>query len=208
MDFIDRLLFYFSKLYSSQIRKGQRYNNSKRIVIIAIIDYELELTKEINKMETIWRLRNDEKSEMILTDKIEIHIIELKKVKEEYLRNSKDSKTQWMMFMNNPEDKEVSSIMKENKGIKEAVVTVREMSEDEKMIRLAELREKAIMDEKSCYDTGLQDGRKEGVQEGIQKGMKESTIKMIKSMLKEKVDIALISKISEMPIEEIKKIKI
>lgn len=39
--------------------------------------------------------------------------------------------------------------MKENKEVKEAVVKVRKMSEDEKIRRLAELREKAIRDEQN-----------------------------------------------------------
>lgn len=56
-DFIDRLLFYFSKLYAMQIGKGDEYNISKRVVLIAIIDYEFDLTKTIEEMETKWKLR-------------------------------------------------------------------------------------------------------------------------------------------------------
>ena len=62
-DFIDRLLFYFSKLYISQIKIGDRYKESKRTVIIAIIDYDLEITKDIEKMVTKWNLRCNEKAE-------------------------------------------------------------------------------------------------------------------------------------------------
>ncbi len=57
-DFIDRLLFYFSKLYAMQISRGDKYNISKRVVLIAIIDYELEITKEIQEMETKWKLQD------------------------------------------------------------------------------------------------------------------------------------------------------
>ena len=59
--------------------------------------------------------------------------------------------------------------MKKNKDIEEAVVTVHEMSEDEKLRRLAFLREKAIMDEKAIrragYKRGLEAGRKDGMEE-------------------------------------------
>lgn len=57
-DFIERLLFYFSKLYAMQIGRGDEYNISKRVVLIAIIDYELDITKEIEDMETKWKLRD------------------------------------------------------------------------------------------------------------------------------------------------------
>ena len=63
--FVERLIFYFSKLYTNQIKKGNMYRDSKRVVIIAIIDYELELTKKINKMETKWKLREDENTQII-----------------------------------------------------------------------------------------------------------------------------------------------
>lgn len=57
-DFVDRLLFYFSKLYAMQIGRGDEYNVSKRVVLIAIIDYEMDITKGIEEMETKWQLRN------------------------------------------------------------------------------------------------------------------------------------------------------
>lgn len=167
--FVERLLFYFSKLYASQIKKGNMYRDSKRVVIIAIIDYELELTKMLNKMETKWKLREDENAQIILTDKIEIRIIELKKIEKEYIKDKINPKNQWIMFLNNPEDKEVEKIMKENEEVKEAVAKVREMSEDEKMRRLAELREKAIRDEAACYDAGVSDGIKQGENKRFEK---------------------------------------
>ena len=58
------------------------------------------------------------------------------------------------MFLDNPNTEEVGKIMEENKEIKEAVVEVHKMSKDEKLRKLAELREKAIMDEKEIYSTG------------------------------------------------------
>lgn len=167
--FVERLIFYFSKLYTNQIKKGNMYRDSKRVVIIAIIDYELELTKKINKMETKWKLREDENTQIILTEKMEIRIIELKKIEKEYIKDKINPKNQWIMFLNNPEDKEVEEIMKENEEVKEAVVKVRKMSEDEKMRRLADLREKAIMDEAACYDAGVSDGIKKGIKQGENK---------------------------------------
>ena len=39
----ERLLFYFSKLYLRGIGKGEVYRTAKRVVIIAIIDYNLKI---------------------------------------------------------------------------------------------------------------------------------------------------------------------
>ena len=131
------------------------YFEAKRTVLIAIIDYSLELTREIKKIETIWNLRENNKPQLKLTDLIELHIIELNKVSEFYKNNPNNLKAQWMLFLENPDSMEVKKIMEKNEEIKEATVIVREMSQDEKMQRLADLRKKAIMDEKSIYRTGL-----------------------------------------------------
>ena len=55
--------------------------------------------------------------------------------------------------------------MKENEEIKEASVEVKKLSKDEKLQRLAFLREKAILDEKSIYGAGLEDGVKQGIEQ-------------------------------------------
>ena len=43
--------------------------------------------------------------------------------------------------------------MENNKEVKEAVIKIREMSQDEKLQRLADLREKAIMDERIMFES-------------------------------------------------------
>lgn len=197
-NFIERLMFYFSRLYSNTIRIGEDYIKAKRVVLIAILDYDLEITKFTKEMQTQWMLRETKNREKILTDKIEVDIIELSKVKAEYRKNKNNKKAQWMLFLDDPNSKEVQEIMKENKEIEEAIVTVHKMTEDEKIERLAWLREKAILDEKSIRSTYLKRGREEG---------KEKSIKeMVKNMKKENISIETIIKVTGLSKEEIEKL--
>ena len=168
-DFDKRLIWYFSKLYSKQAKKGEDYSRVKKVVLFAIIDFELEKTKDIKEMETVWKLRETKNHQKILTQEIEIHIIEIKKAREMYKNNKNNKKAWWILFLEDPNSKEVNRIMKNNKGVRDAVVKVRELSEDEKMERLAFLREKAIMDEKAIRAGGYDDGYKEGKEQGIKK---------------------------------------
>ena len=158
----ERLLYFFSKLYYNEVKRGDDYKKDKRVVMIAILDYDLELTQEIKGMETKWNLREEKEKDLILTDKIEIDIIQLSKVREEYEKNKHNKKAQWALFIDDPNTKEVEEIMKENEDIEEAVVTVHKMTEDEKMRRLADLREKAILDEKAIRSKGYEDGKVDG----------------------------------------------
>ena len=178
----ERLLFYFSKLYYNEVKKGDDYKKAKRVVMVAILDYDLDLTKEIKRMETKWKLREENAKDLVLTDKIEIAIIELSKVRAEYEKNKQNKKAQWALFINDPNTREVEEIMKENEDIEEAVVTVHKMTEDEKMRRLADLREKAIMDEKAIRRKGYEDGRDAGYEDGMAKGIEEEKKKNLQKM--------------------------
>ena len=204
-DFDKRLIWYFSKLYSKQAKKGEDYSKVKKVVLVAIIDFELEKTKDIKEMETVWELRETKNHQKILTQEIEIHIIEIKKAREMYKNNKNNKKAQWILFLEDPNSKEVNRIMRENKGVREAVVKVMELSEDEKMERLAFLREKAIMDEKAIRAGGYDDGYKEGKEQGI-KEKKKQTEKIVRKLKAKNMTTKEISAIVEISTKEVEKI--
>lgn len=206
-NFAERLLFYFSRLYGEEIKRGYTYEKAKRVVIIAIIDFEMNLTKEIKEIESEWKLREKNIPELTLTNAIEIRIIELEKVRKFYGKNKDNEKAQWMLFLDDPNSKEVREIMEKNEEIKEATVVVKQMSEDEKMQRLAFLREKAILDEKEIYATATKRGLRDGMEKGLKEGMERKSIEIAKELLKENMTIEKIAKITKLSKETIEKLK-
>lgn len=203
----ERLLFYFSKLYLKGIGKGEDYRIAKRVVLIAIIDYNLKIEIEDKKMETIWQIVEKNHPKTILTNKFEIHILELEKVKEEYKKNKENKKAQWLLFLDDPETEEVKEIMEKNEDVKEAVIEVRKLSQDEQLQREAELREKAIMDEKAIYQAGLDNGKEEGEKLGRKKGRVETMKEVAKKLLKQNMNIENVAEITGLTIEEIEKLR-
>ncbi|MEF2932607.1 MAG: Rpn family recombination-promoting nuclease/putative transposase, partial [Clostridia bacterium] len=157
-------------------------------------------------------IREKDNPEKVLTDLLEIRIINLKRIREAYQKDKDSKKNQWVMFLEDPNSREVQEIMEKNEDVKKAVVTVREMSEDEKMERLAELRQKAIMDEKALYNTGIREGkelgRAEGEKIGEQKGEQKNKIEVIKRMLNANLGIDLIKECTNATDEEIEEAKI
>ena len=115
------------------------------------------------------------------------------------------------MFLDDPNTEEVKEIMEKNKGVKEAIVKVRELTEDEKMERLAFLREKAILDEKLIRRAGYKKGREEGVELGKEQGQKEGIElekeNMIKSMILNKLADEKIKEIAKIDDKELNRIK-
>lgn len=219
---IKRLLYYWSKLYSEELKRGDDYKELKKTISIMIVDYELEELKEIKDIGTKWQIRDGDEGRKILTEELEIYIIEIPKAKRIIGNEKKNRIAQWMLFLDNPNSKEVFEIMKENQYIKEAMEELEEISYDEELRRVAELKEKAILDERNLINGALEEGYQEGVEKGIKEGMKkgmkegmkkgteegdkQARLKIAKKMLDNGISIKEIIEITELSKEEIDQI--
>jgi len=214
-DIEERLLFYNSKIYSQQMLIGEKYKDLKKTISIAILDYNLEKLRDLEKAHTKWYIIEDDERKIKLTDKLEIHIIELPKIRRRKKQEEKDSLIEWMMFLDNPNDGEVLEIMKTNKEIEEAMKKLEEIQSDEEMMRIIDLRKKAIWDENQAKYTareegleeGREEGKKQGIKEGRKEGRKEAKIEVAKKMIEEKMDIELIEKVTGLSKEKIEELE-
>ena len=58
--------------------------------------------KEIEKLGARWVIMLDEEERRILTDKLELRIIEMPKAKRIWEKDKNNEIAQWMMFLDNP----------------------------------------------------------------------------------------------------------
>ena len=211
---IERTLFYWSGLYYNVLQKGADYKEIKKVIAINILDYN---EFDEGPYHEIARLRR-EYLYKILTDKIEIHFIQIPKFK----KQRKDMKTKldmWMDFISQIDEKEVKNAMSKNKEIKKAQEEYEYLTGDEEERRIAFLREKAIRDENSIFDAGkdigfksvekhgIKKGKKEGIEIGREQGIEQNKKEIANSMLKEKMPIETIMKVTKLSREEIEKIE-
>ena len=176
----ERFLYYWADAYSRQL------------LSIIILDHEIKELKGIEELDTKWQIRDNKTGKRILTDFLEIIIVEIPKAKRLYKENEKNKICQWMLFFDNPNKEEMKEIMEKNEKIKEAVEELTGMSKDEELRILAELRIKGRRDEyarrqyaikqglQEGRERGLEEGRKEGIKEGIKEGRKEGIKEGIK----------------------------
>ena len=120
-----------------------------------------------------------------MTEDLEFNIIEVPKMYKE--KQARDEKLiEWLKFLVNPESKEVQGYMKKNENMKEAREKLDKMSKDEKVRRMAELRQKALMDEREAeytgYINGLEDGIKQGMKQGLEQGIGQGYREIAKKM--------------------------
>ena len=205
---IERILFYWSRLYGRQIKSGQDYKELEKTIVIVITDFKIENLEKLGYHSTWQIMESKSGQKIILTKKLEIDIIELPKI--EGKEEVKDELLDWLYFLEEPKGERVTKNMEENKELKEAVEKLDSLSADERMQRIADLREKAIMDEKAIYakglDVGIEKGLQRGLEEGRINGLKEKQIEIAKKMLEENMPVEVILKITELTKEELEKI--
>ena len=183
-----RIIFYLSKMYTQNLKKSHNYSELNKCISILFIDFELEKLKEIPKYLTKWNIREETYSKIILTDVLELYIINLSKV-EKYSENK--LLDTWVKFISNSEDLNMENA---DESIKKAKEVLDEISEDEHEQYLAHLREKYIFE-------------RQGIEEaGFDKGSKSKQIEIAKKMKEDNVDIKAIMKYTGLTKEEIEKI--
>ena len=192
-DIEKRLLFYWSKMYTSSIKSGMDYEKLEKSIIILISDYNLENLSEIQGYQTKWNIREEKNRHLVLTDVLEIYIIELEKAKK-IIQKENNTLSLWLQFINNPE---VVRDM-ENREIKKAKKILEELSQDKRERRLTELREKYIMDQKAIHNHGYD--------KGIEVGIKQGKIETAKKMRVKKMTIEEIVELTGLTKEEIEKL--
>ncbi len=96
-----RLLFYWAKLYASQLKSGQAYDDLRKTIVISLIDFDyFEDPKGKEKYHRRIGLCDlDTKEIYKQTDGIELQFVELKKFKKE-LPDIHSTLERWITFIN------------------------------------------------------------------------------------------------------------
>ena len=181
----DRSLFYLSKKYVSQLKEGDPYTIFKRCVAINILDFKL--FKDQEEYYSCFHIREDKRN-ILFTDKMEFHIIELPKLPKEIKEGSSELLL-WSKFIGSEKKEDFEMLAEMNEGIRSAYQRLQVISQnDEKRIEY-EARMKAIHDfNQGMYEAeerGAERGRKEGHKEGLREGRQEDHKEHLKSCTEE-----------------------
>ena len=187
------------KIDKLELDIGDTYGDLRKTISIIILDEVFKLTKNLEKPQTTWKIRENEELHLILTDYFEIIIIELPKVVKAYHKTPNDEVLQWMLFLDNPEKEEVSRIMEENKDIKEAKEELDRISQDDLLRRRVLNRTLEIAD-KLQMKKELEEAQKKAQQ------AENERKDIIKNLHKLNIPIEQISKAVNLSEKEIKEI--
>ena len=156
-----RSLFYWSKLYSESLDKGDNYQELPNVIAINILDFDYPLG---GCFHTCFNLREATEPDLILTPALEIHFINMVKWRRISDRDLENIPLHRWLTWFDPKSplelvEEVASMDRAIKAAEERRNFVAQSWEERDLYRR---RQKAIMD----YNSGMNSARREGKEEG------------------------------------------
>ena len=195
--FPERILYYWASNYSKLLKHGEKYDALTPVISINLLDFNLDESDNIHSCYMIY----DTNNKRLLTDHLQIHIIELKKFKYNLLKPDLNC---WLKFFTMKDNKEaiMSELVKEKPIMEEVQKRYNNFIKDRLMMNEYDKRQAYLYGNQIM----LEEERRLGKEEGIKEGIKENQITTARNMKNDKIDFNTISKYTGLSVEEIEKL--
>ncbi|MGI5060494.1 PD-(D/E)XK nuclease family transposase [Treponema denticola] len=201
-EFVQRTIFYWAKMYTENLKTSEVYTKLPKCITINIVGEGFDLNNLIHsEYNVIEKHINDR-----LSDELEIHFLNLAKVKEQQESFEQDEKKKklynWLKFIktDNPEVRKMLAESSEMMAKANATINIMEMSPKEKW--LYENRMKYEHDKASWKHVGYQ----EGIEQGFADGSYQTKLETAKLMKQANCEIDFIMKMTSLSKDEIERI--
>ena len=174
----DRSVFYLCRMFTD-MKKGLDYTQTKPSIHIGIM--MKSPIPEDAAFYNEYALKN-RRTGYEFTGKIALHVLDLSCLEQVPEEERNSALYYWACVFKAKTWKEILAMTEQSESIKKAVVTLRELSEDEKIRLQCEARERYQMDWQSSMRTSREKGREEGRKEGRKEGRESGRKEMIELM--------------------------
>ena len=175
-EYLNRSLYDWAELYADQLKKSQEYSSLNKVISIHLLNYNMETTS--GSYHHVYRIRNDESHE-VLTDMLELHYVELKKVPED-MTQIKTTLDRWVALLAKGEDYTSATLPKElgsDELVKKAMTIFETIYLSDEEWEVYEARLKWFRDEASILQkkevTAIKKGEAIGLKKGEAIGLKK-----------------------------------
>ncbi len=197
--FPERILYYWASNYSKLLKQGEKYDALTPVISINLLNFNLDESNNIHSCYMIY----DTVNQRLLTDHLQIHIIELKKFQYNLLKPDLNC---WLKFftMKEKDNKEkiMSELVKEKTIMEEVQRKYNNFIKDRLMMNEYDKRQAYLYGNQIM----LEEERRLGIEEGIERGKKEQQIYIARNLKKSGIDTKIISENTGLSIEEVEKL--
>ena len=227
----ERTTFYASKKIVEQLEPKGKYEDLKKVIVIAILNYSFIKSPQY-VTETVRVAKVDKEYE--INNTVKYYYIELEKFRNQN-PNMEEKINQWLAFIDMERGDLLEMAKEKNKEIKEATDAYEVLTGNDEIKRIAEIRLMSELEEQSALATarakgteeGLKQGKKEGMkrgkeeglkqgkeeglkqgkEEGLKQGKEEGLKEIAKRMRNKGINIEEIMELTKLSKEEIEKLK-
>ncbi|MCZ0932614.1 MAG: Rpn family recombination-promoting nuclease/putative transposase, partial [Oligoflexia bacterium] len=205
--FLKRVLFYWSKLYSHELEKGETYDKINPAYSLIFTTFPV-LDDKIKDFMSSFSIRRDRAPYQLFNEDLKIIIVELSKLTKS-LNELLDLKEKWCYFLRESDrlTEEEYKYLSKDREIKVALKHFYKLSKDQELYQEALTREISEV----AYRLDKAGWLEEGIEKGMEKGMVQGGFNKQKeialNMLEEKANISFISKVTGLSKPEISKLK-
>lgn len=175
-DFKEWTLYYWAKLYSGQLQKGDEYKELNPVICINVLDFQL--FNNFKWAHNRFLLLDERTQNIVLSDKIQIHFFELGKIDFQLAEEIAFRLKTWGYFFNSEgkmDDKEFEELVIKGDPIMEkAHEAYKRFTSDNELTEAYEARLKYQRDKYAQIEYA----RDEGIKLGIEKTNMENALKM------------------------------
>jgi len=162
-----RALYYWARLFGSQLTPGQLYTSLKPVISVVFLNYR-EISNDM--LHSVFEMR-ERKTAEVFSDALQIHAIELLNLRvlgaDELL--AEPELVQWARFLAADTDEARRALAEEDVVMKQATAELELLSADTDTRELAKQRELALL----TYQFELTAAREEGEARGEARGREE-----------------------------------
>jgi predicted transposase/invertase (TIGR01784 family) len=153
--YVKRSLFYWSKLYVSQLSLGERYIGLKRCVSINLLNFDL-----FPKNNRYHRMLSglDVDTHEVLAPELEIHYLIIPKMPKDMYNGSMTRLEKWLLFLQAPNKKVLEELAMQDRIFKEAKDTLYFLSHNPSERIAYEQRLKFLLDTSSQIEEARAEG--------------------------------------------------
>ncbi|MDC7234682.1 MAG: Rpn family recombination-promoting nuclease/putative transposase [Spirochaetales bacterium] len=186
--FVNRSLYYWAKLYHSQMEEGQKFNKLNPVICINILNFELFKDDEQHNFHSCFMIQDMDNRENVLSDHLQIHFLELPRMIIDRYRVPPKRLQKWMWYLKeegNLGEDDMNIILKDDPVFEKAHDTFRKFTTDEMLKEKYDARMKWESDRATAIDEAWVDGNEQGIEKGRMEEKeqlnKEHAVKMKKS---------------------------
>ena len=198
-----RTLFYWSKLFSAQLKEGRPFQSLKKTITINILDFDYI---HIEPYHSVFHLWEDAHQGCKLTDILEIHFLELPKFRKARPDLGKPL-DRWLIFIEDSPKEVRQMAIHNDPAIAKAEELLERLGSLDEVKRYYEAREMAIHDEVTRITGAKAEGHAEGWAEGEAEGILKGKLEAARKMLVKQMPEELIIEITGITGEELRKLK-